>query len=307
MATEIPTQKSSRDEFLMRGLKSSRSAVRSLFKDAVWVTRNLPAEKRTELDSLGSHLVRCLDMLDLESTEGLPLDVWKEIRDELSDAFCGKWETPEHAALAHVVEKYQVPKQFIFDMVNGADYWIRFRGFETWEQLDTFASNLGGSAMAAAAKIMGVVKPGFEVPALNCGKAIFLTQRLASCVADLKSNRNFLAGEDLDRFKLEIHRVKMRQECPQLNHFVRFTVSRLEKIFVEAGKLVEHLDYGGARSVTSLLCLHWRMLTRLRMDPACLYDHDGVLTRRDLRGLRSRHLLGIEGGIPIISTDNGHH
>ncbi len=303
MAIANPTSAITREETLERGFKSARSAVRSLFKDGVWVTNNLPGEKRKELDALGSHLVRCLDMLDLESSEGLPLDVWKEIRDELSDAFCGNWQTPEHAALANVVEKHQVPKQFIFDMVNGADYWIRFRKFDTWEQLDTFASNLGGSAMVAAAKVMGVVKPGFEIPALNCGKAIFLTQRLASCVADLKANRNFLAGEDFDRFKLEIHRVKMRQECPQLKHFIRFNVSRLEKMFIEAGKLVSFLDYGGARSVTSLLCMHWRMLTRLRLQPESVYCPEGILTRRDLLSLKSRHLLGIEGGIPIIPID----
>ena len=299
-----PSPEYKRAEYLARGFKSARAAVRSQFKDSIWVASNLPAQKRRELDALGSHLVRCLDLLDLESTEGLPLDVWKETRDELSDSFCGKWQTPEHAALAYVVQKYRVPKQFIFDMVNGSDYWIRFRKFDTWEQLDTFASNLGGSAMVAAAKVMGIEERGFEIPALNCGKAIFLTQRLAKCVTDLKANRNFLATEDLDRFKLEIHRLKMRKECKQLKQFVRFNVSRLEKMFLEAGKLVSHLEYSGARSVTSLLCMHWRMLTRMRLNPECVYNPEGVLTRRDLLGLKSRHLLGTEGGIPIFPETN---
>ncbi|QEG21162.1 squalene/phytoene synthase family protein [Mariniblastus fucicola] len=305
MATAIPMPTS--NETLQRGFKSARSAVRSMFRDSIWVCNNLPGEKRRELDVLGSHLVRCLDMLDLESSEGLPLDVWKEIRDELSDAFCGNPATAEQAALAAVVERYQIPKQFIFDMVNGADYWIRFRNFQTWEQLDTFASNLGGSAMAASCKLVGVSKPGYEVPALKCGKAIFLTQRLAKCYTDLKANRNFLAAEDLDRFKLEIHRVKMKQECPELKRFVRFTASRLEKLFVEAGKLIPYLNFDGARSVTSLLCMHWRMLTRLRLEPESIYNPQGVLTRRDLLGLKSRHVLGVEGGIPIIPNRNDHH
>ncbi len=307
MATANPTTKLTRKESLDKGFQSAQSAVRSLFKDAVWATSNLPRENRKELDAIGSHLVRCLDMLDLESTEGLPLDIWKEIRDELSDAFAGRSQTPELTALAHVVEKHNIPKQFIFDMVNGADYWIRFRKFDTWEQLDTFASNLGGSAMIAAVKVMGVAKPGFEIPALNCGKAILLTQQLANCVADLKANRNLLAQEDLDRFKLEVHRVKMRQECPELKHFVRFNVSRLEKLFAEAGKLVSYLELGGARTVTSLLCLHWRMLTQMRRHPDCIYNPAGVLTRRDMRSLKSRHVLGIEGGIPILPTDDDHH
>ena len=293
-------------ETLKRGFKNSRSAVRSLFRDTIWVTRNLPKEKRRELDALGSHLVRCLDLLDLESTEGLPLDVWKEIRDELSDALCGKPQTPEQVALAHVVQRYEIPKQFIFDMVNGADYWIRFRKFETWEQLDTFASNIGGSAMVAACSVLGVEKPGYEIPAIHCGKAVFLTQRLASCVSDLKANRNFLAAEDLERFELDIHRIKMKKRSSELKQFIRFNTSRLEKIFMEAGKLVHHLEFGAARSVTSLLCIHWRMLTRLKLEPECIFDPQGILSRRDMRKLKSRHLLGTEGGISILPQDDHH-
>ena len=295
------------EQTLLRGFKNSRSAVRSLFQEAMWVTSNLPRAKRRELDALGSHLVRCLDLLDLESIEGLPLDVWKEIRDELSDALCGKAQTPEHVALAHVVGRNQIPKQFIFDMANGADYWIRFRKFDTWEQLDTFASNIGGSAMAAASKVLGVKESGYEIPAIHCGKAIFLTQRLANCVADLKANRNFLAAEDLDRFNVDVHRIKMKQDCPELKHFIRFSISRLEKLFIEAGKLTSYLEFGAARSVTSLLCMHWRMLTRMRLQPDCIYNPQGVLTRKDSLSLKSRHLLGTEGGISIFSENDAHH
>lgn len=294
---------------LERGYKSSRTAVRSLFKGGLWTTSNMPSEMRRKLDALGSHLVQCLDMLDLESTEGLPLDVWKEIRDQLSDAFCGKPHSPEHAALAEVVEQYAIPKQFIFDMVNGADYWIRFRKFSTFEELETFASNIAGSAMATAVPVMGYVKPDWEVPALACGKAIFLTQKLARCVHDLKSNSCFLAEEDVERFKIDLHRLKLRHDCKQLKPFVRFNVARLEKMFYTAGQLVPHLDFDGARSVTSLLCLHWRMLMRMQLEPESIYNPDGVLTRRDQLSLKSRHLLGLEGGIPIIpeSDHAGDH
>ena len=252
-------------------------------------------------------LFAALTCWTLKSTEGLPLDVWKEIRDELSDAFCGNPATPELAALAYVVSERDIPRQFIFDMLNGVDYWIRFRRFETWEQLDTFASNVGGSLVVVATRLGGVAKPDFEIPALSCGKAVFMTQKLATCCSDLKANRNYLAREDLERFRLDVHRLKMRRACPELNQFVRFTVSRLEKDFYEAGKLVDHLELGAARSVTSLLAMHWKILTRLRMEPELIFNPNGVLSRRDLLALKSRHLLGIEGNIPIFDARPSHH
>ena len=295
------------EQTLEKGFLSARSAVRSFFKDGVWTTSNLPGEKRKELDALGSHLVRCLDMLDLESMEGLSLDVWHEIRDELSDAFQGKYYSNDIVALAHVVSKYEIPKQFIFDMVNGADYWIRFRKFETYEEFSTFTSNLGGSAMAAVTPVLETVKPDYEVPALKCGQAIMMTQLLASCVNDIKANKHFLPEEDLDRFSIEVHRLKMRQETPKLKNFVRFYCSRIEKLFYEGGALVHHLDFDGARSVTSLLSMHWKMLSNMRLDPNCILNPDGVLSKRDKLGLKSRHLLGLEGKIPIIPESDDHH
>jgi phytoene/squalene synthetase len=293
-------------EILEQGFRNARSAVRSCFRDGLWATGNMPVETRKELDALGSHLVRCLDLLELESTEGLPLDIWKEIRDELGDALCGKFQTAEQAALAFVVDRHKVPKQFLFDMVNAADYWIRFRKFDSWEQLDTFASNLGGSAMVAAAKIVGA-KPGYEEVALECGKAIFLTQRLANCVSDLKANRNFLAQEDMDRFGLEVHRIKMKQACPEFKRFVRFYIARLEKLYRVGAELVSDLEFDGARSLTSLLSVNWRMLTRMRMQPESLFHPDGVLSRRDWIALKSRHVLGLEGGIPILDQSVDRH
>jgi phytoene synthase len=294
------------NESLEKGFSSARSAVRSLFKDSLFVTGNLPNDKRNELDAVGSHLVRCLDMLDLESMEGLSLDVWHEIRDELSDAFHGNFYSNDVVALEHVVTKYNIPKQFIFDMVNGADFWIRFREFKTYDELKTFTSNLGGSAMACAVPILETVEPDYEIPALKCGQAIMMTHLLANCVEDIKANKNFLPLEDLEKFDIEIHRLKMRQEIPKLKNFVRYYCSRIEKLFYEGGSLVHHLDYDGKRTVTSLLSVYWRMITNMRHDPDCILNPEGVLSKRDKLSLKSRHLLGMEGGIPIVPESDKH-
>ena len=37
-----------------------------------------------------------------------------------------------------LVRKYEIPKQFLFDPLVGADIWIRNRQFETFEELATF-------------------------------------------------------------------------------------------------------------------------------------------------------------------------
>ena len=269
----------------------------------------MSSQTRRDLEAIAVHMSNCLDLLDLSSSNLLSVEVWHDIRNELSAALSGVFvDTPEMRALTDVVKRHQIPQQFLFDMLSAADFWIRFGQFETWDQLETFASDLGGSVVAASCWVMGVKEDrheGFHEAALDYGAAIMLTQKLANCVRDLKANRNFLAAEDLQRFKVDTCRVQMLQPSVELTRFVRFTVTRIEKLFVRGGRVLSHLEMDGKRSLTSLMSLHWRMLVQMRRDPNCLFNETGVLSQREIRGLKIRHFLGTEGGLPF--AEQGEH
>ena len=286
-----PTVSSSLDS----GYRSCMSAVRSLFGDSLWTVSNLSGEQKMHVAAIGAHLVRCLDLLDLDSADGLSLDVWREIRDELNDSLLGRPTTPELAALCDVVDRFQIPHQFLFDMLRASDWFIRFRKFETFDDLDAFAANLGGSAVAAVTCVLGNGRSGYEAVAVKSGQAMLLTQLLAHTYRDAKVGKDFLPHEDLDRFDVDLHRLKMRQQPPRLKNMVRYHLSRIEQRLAEGGELSQYLDYDGARSFTSLFRMHDRMLSRMRLDPSLILGEGQVLTRRDLVGLRSRHALGLEG------------
>ncbi len=55
-----------------------------------------------------------------------------------------------------------------------------------------------------------------------------------------------------------------------------------------------------------MLAVHWRMLMEMEREPESLLNENGVLSRRDLLGLKSRHLLGLEGNLPVIPEDDHH-
>ena len=290
-------------KFWSSNIKAAGNELESRYRNSRWFTKNVSRQTRRDLEVIGVHLSKCLDLLDLSSSNLLSVEIWRDFRKELTAALGNGHENrPEMQALVDVVKRHQIPHQFLFDMLRATDFWIRFGGFETWDQLETFASDLGGSAVAAASCVVGVKSSrneDFQEAALDCGAAMMLTQKLAHCVSDLKANRNFLATEDVQRFELDICRVQMMQPSVELNRFVRFTISRIEKQFVSGQRLLSYLELDGRRSLTSLIGLHWRMLVRMRRNPECLFDEKGVLSQREIRGLKLRHLLGTEGGLPF--------
>ena len=290
-----------------RGYKSCRGATKKFFQGHLWPASNLPSNVRHGLDSILFNLMRTIDMLDLESADGRSLDVWHEVRDDLSDAFRDLCSSVELAALVDTARRFDVPKQYLFDPLRGADLWIRNRKFENFGELEAFCSYVGGSSLASAVPVLGFVKPEFEVPAIECGKAMMLTRILANCVSDMKQNRVFFAMEDVEDCEVDLPRLKMRRESKSFRYLVRLYVSRIEKMFVKGGHIISHMDFDGKRTLTSLIALYWKMLMKMKIEPECILSPDGVLTRGEQLALRSRHLLGLEGGVPIIVDDDHHH
>ena len=290
-----------------RGYKSCRGAVNKYFKGKLWPASNLPGPERRALDTILFNVMRTIDLLDLESASGLSLDVWHEIRDDLSDAFLDQCTSVELAALVDSSRQFNIPKQYLFDPLRGADLWIRNHKFGTFDELEAFCSFVGGSTMAAAAPVLGLIKPNHEIPAIQCGKAIMLTQILGNCVSNMKQNKVFFAIEDLEDCEVDIPRLKLRRPSQSFRFLVRLYVSRIERLYFEGAQFAQYLDYDGKRSLKSLLAVNWKMLTKMKIEPECILAPEGVLTRREQLALKSRHLMGMDSQLPIGCDETHDH
>lgn len=289
-----------------RGYRSCQSLVRAQFRDQIGMAANLPKDRYRALMALLAHVVRTFDLMDLESHNHLPLDVWIETRDDLSDAFQDQCVSVELAALVDGCRRFEVPRQYLFDMLEGADWWIRTRRVENEDDLLVMAYRLGGAPLTAAVPIFGAIRAGYEVPAIRCGQAILLTQALAGCVDRLKANRNLLPHADFADCKVDLTRLQLRQPSPGLETLVRRHCRLIEGLFREGGELVSYLDFDGRRSLTSLLGYYWRMLVKMKLDPSVILQPEGVLTARERLAIKTRHLMGLESDLPILPHGHGH-
>ena len=294
------------DALIERGYKNCLTTSRKFFAPAAWMTSNLPADNKKAIATIGWHLMRCFDYLELESFDGLSLDVWKERLYELSDALRGSCRCAEDAALADAVNRFGIPKEHLFEMMTAADSWSRTRQFETYQQLELFSVKFGGSMLAACAPILGADGEDYFEPAIQCGQAIHMTHMLANFVPNLKQHQAFYAAADVRKTGLSVTRTMMRQSSPELKHFVRLQTSRIQKLFDAGGQVVPLLDYGGKRTMSSLLDYYWAMFSKMRAHPDSVLQPAGVLSKREKLALRTRHLMGTEGKAPVIGESHGH-
>jgi len=292
------------DDLIERGYKNCLATSRKFFGGTAWMTSNLPKANKNAIATIGWHLIRCLDFLDLESFDGLSLDIWKEKLYELSDILCSNCRCVEDAALADVVNRFGIPKEHLFEMMTAADSWSRTRQFKTYQEMELFSAKFGGSMLAACAPILGAEGQDYFEPAIQCGQAIHMTQMLANFVPNLKQHQAFYATADVDKTGLSITRTMMRQSSPALKQFVRLQTSRIEKLFIAGGQVVPLLNFDGQRTMSSLLDYYWTLFSKLRAQPDLILQPNGVLTQREKLALRTRHMLGTEGKSPIIGISD---
>lgn len=290
-----------------QGYKNCKAVVNEFFKDQSWATLNLPGDRRKGINALMAHLIRCYDQMDAASPTKLPLESWVESRDDVDHCFMDKCTTVELAALADTCRKFKVPRQYLFDTLEGCDWWIRFREIKTFEEFEVLAYRMGGAPLAASVPIMGFVHDGYENSAVRCGKAMFMTHCLAHCVDNAKRNRNYLPTKDLEEFGIEPGQISSGKIGKPWTYFVRTYVTRIEKLFYDGGHLVEFLDFDGVRCLKSLTSYHWQLLMKMKIDPDCVFNSEGVLTKKELFKFKARHVLGMESRVPVIPELNGHH
>lgn len=295
------------DAVVDRGYKNCVAACRRYFPSLAWMTSNLPTAKRNAVAALSWHLMRCVDLLDLESSDGLSLDIWREVLGDFGDTFLGQCRCAEDAALVDAVGRCRVPKEHLFEMLTAADAWNRNRKFETFEQMDVFTAKFGGSMMAACVPVFSDPPLDHFEQSLACGQAIQLTQMLSNLVPNLKQHQSFFCTEDVSKTGLSVTRTMMRQSSAELKLFVRLQTARIEKRFIVGGKLVPMLDFDGQRTLKSMLDYWWAVFLKMRSNPDSVLRPGGVLTPGEKLKMRTRHLMGIEGKSPVISVgDQGH-
>lgn len=295
-----------RSTIQQRGIADARQVFAKHFAAYRWLLSNLPTEKHSDIFVLLSFVIKALQQLGEPPLGHLPSAQWDQLRDELRKAIVGQSTDPLCTALVDVVERHSIAKQWLFDILDGVDSWIRFGAFRTYEQLAQFGCKTGGSAMMALVCILEAERPGFDADAAGTGEAIALTQVLLHTHDELRRHRCLLPMDELHALGISLDETLDEKKKLDFGRFIRSIAARIEQEFFESARVLQYVSFDGQRVLKSLLAWHWELLNRVKQDPLAVLSGRLELTRREAAVLRLKHLLGTEGsGVPFVAA-GGH-
>lgn len=292
---------------LERGGKQCVREAKEHFGKWLWAFRNLPKEQYQAVCGLAMLVHWCQQAVaerkNVPRTEA-PCD---QLREDLSDAFTGRFVSAPIQFLAETVDHYRIPKQFVFEPLEAFDRMWRFGQPANESEMMATATRLGGALMRQLVHVLGIEKPDFEQAAMKLGQGLCLTWWLMGLPEDIRQDSVRLAKSDFDTCQLKPEKILWPEPVKELNHLVRLYGHRIDQLFAAGSGLYHHLNYDGQRVLRTLMGIGWKALSNARLDPQRLREPHGAFTEKDLFSLRARQFLGLDSPMPFGTDHEEHH
>ena len=242
--------------FCHRLTRRSRSSFRFAF-------RTLPRAKRDGMAALYAYMRATDDVADAETPPDAKRAALAAWRVRLWAALEGNYSHRLHAALHHTVRVFDIPAEYLFEVITGCETDLEPVRLECFDELRTYCHRVASVVGLACVRIWGLT-PGAtfaeaDPPATAAGYAFQLTNVLRDLKEDFARGRVYLPADELARFDSPPE--AWPQRCDHFQAMMRFQYERAEGYFREAEALGPLLSRDGRR-IYRLMCAAYRQLLR---------------------------------------------
>jgi 15-cis-phytoene synthase len=166
-------------------------------------------------------------------------------------------------ALVELVERKQIPPQYLFDVLAGVRMDLEPTGFETFEDLEKYCYHVAGTVGLCCIHVWGFHGEEAVPRAIDCGTAFQLTNILRDLGEDAAAGRVYLPRVDLERFGYTAGDLAARCRDARFTELMRFQVARAREYYARAAGLLERLDPPGRAVAAAMLGIYGGLLEKI--------------------------------------------
>ncbi len=232
----------------------------------------LSRERKNAMCAMYAFMRYCDDLSDEPGATLAPIERW---RASLDKALQGKFDGHEMWPAFHdTVQRYRIPHQYFFDMIDGVASDLNPTAITTFQDLYAYCYRVASVVGLTTIHIFGFKDPQALLLAEKCGIAFQLTNILRDVQEDAANGRVYIPAEDLARFNVSESDLKASVSSPQFRELMRFEADRARGYYNQSRDLIGMVDRGSRSSLWALITIYSNLLERIR---ASNYD---VLSRR---------------------------
>lgn len=297
-ATDAPSSLSLADSYAHCCRMARRAA--SNFYLAFWL---LPRDKRRATCALYAFLRHSDDIGDDIGDGDSPLDQRRERlaawRTSLDRALAGTFDDPLLPALADTVARHAIPREYLFDALDGVAMDLDERRYETADELRAYCHRVASVVGLACIHIWGHRGEEALEPARQCGLAFQWTNILRDLGEDAARSRVYLPLDSLRRHRYRPEELLAGIADERLSAVLAEQIAVAREHFAAALPLFSQLSADGRRVFAAMYHTYRDLLDRVeRAGVDVLHRRVRVPTWRKVQ-LAARALVDRSRGQPL--------
>jgi phytoene synthase len=244
-------------------------------RNFAWGIRILPGPKRRAVAALYAYARAVDDLADRQDPAREELEEWRAAIEALPASPDGD---PILVALADAMERYDIPKRALEDLVRGALMDCNRSRYASWEELSEYCRYVAGAVGVACAAVYGPSDPERAEPlAETLGLALQQINIMRDVAEDWELARVYLPQDELQRFGVAEEDIASGRTGPEWCALMDHQAFRAETLMREGLELLPLLDRRSALCVRSFAGIYRGLLGQMRA-----HDYDVFSARPHL-------------------------
>jgi 15-cis-phytoene synthase len=216
----------------------------------------LSKEQRSAMCAIYAFMRYCDDISEEKGASRAAIDRWRQ---DLDQALSGNYgENPLWPAFHDTVQRYQIPCQYFYEMIDGVSSDLEPRQIQTFDELYRYCYQVASVVGLTIIHIFGFESPEALNLAERCGIAFQLTNILRDIREDRENQRIYIPAADLRKFGSDL-----RTHNRFFVSLMRFEVDRARRYYAESRPLVNLVAKRSRPSLWALIEIYRRLLERI--------------------------------------------
>jgi phytoene synthase len=292
-----------------RSYRACRQIARRAASNFAWAFWLLPADQRRGMEALYAFARHSDDLADGpepidQKRQGLA--AW---RDQLERSLGGEPIGQVYPALADAVRKFQIPPDYLRQIVTGVEMDLDHAGFATFADLRHYCEHVASAVGLACLAIWGCRDERAFEPATDCGVAFQLTNILRDLKEDAAAGRCYLPCEDLEQFlcgpavpagqaspaNIASQVMSDRDDRTTFDNWlsvIRFECRRAAELYERSAVTANYLPGRGRRMFRLMHGTYRALLAKIERNPAAVLAARQRVSRPQKAWIAMRTLLG---------------
>jgi phytoene synthase len=224
----------------------------------------LPREKRDALCALYAFMRKADDISDLPADAQRKREQMAAWREMLEAALRGEFgDEPAAPALRDTVTRYQIPPQYLRDLIRGTEMDLDLRAFPDFEALRKYCYHVAGTVGLCCVHVFGFADSRVPALAERLGLAFQLTNILRDVKTDFRLGRVYLPQDELARCGCNPAELGASSLSPSLREVLRLVAGRAREAYDAGRELLPLIARDSQPALWALIRIYRALLAEI--------------------------------------------